>query len=190
MKIKHIYQDIHGWFNFNRFYDSIIDSLPENFIFVEVGVWKGQSLSYFVVESINKNKKGKIFAIDHWLGSAEHQKNASAYDPIVDIPNKLYEQYNININSIRSYITDIRDNSKNASDKFFDNTIDAIFIDASHDYHNVLQDLTCWYPKVRTNGIFSGHDYNWQEVKSAVHDFAQANSLNIFNDGTIWKLSK
>lgn len=188
--MQHIWSKIDGWFDFTRFYDSVIDRMPNNFVFVEVGVWKGKSLSYFVVESIKKNKTGTIYAVDHWLGSEEHQKNSWAYDPLTDTVDGLYNEYCKNIDPIRSYIKDIRDSSINASKQFLDNTIDAIFIDASHDYDNVCLDISCWHKKVKNNGIISGHDYDWPGVRLAVNSFANKHSMGVASYNNVWELTK
>lgn len=56
-----------------------------------------------------------------------------------------------------------------------DGTLDWVWIDANHSYRAVLEDMDAWYPKVKSGGLFSGHDYgldtnwpHWCEVKPAV----------------------
>ena len=34
-----------------------------------------------------------------------------------------------------------------------------------------------WYPKVKFNGIFSGHDWNSKDVEVAVNDFRRDNNI-------------
>ena len=47
--------------------------------------------------------------------------------------------------------------------------LDFVYIDASHDELSVVIDIACWFPKVRTGGIISGHDYgNSNPVQRAV----------------------
>lgn len=174
--MKHIYQSIHGWFNFEDFYSYLIDQLPNNFNFAEVGVWKGKSLSYFVIESINKNKSGNIFAIDHWLGSEEHNDPSSPhYEKNLAVSkDSVFNTFIENIYSIKDHITIIRQASEQAYTNFNDQFLDAIFIDGSHDYDSVKKDLNNWYSKIKNGGIISGHDYSWKGVKKAVQEFSQS----------------
>lgn len=185
--MEHIYQNIDGWFDFTNFYSTIVDRLSDNFVFVEIGVWKGKSISYFAVESLKKNKKGTIYAVDHWLGSKEHQKNSWAYDPLTESPEALYKEYCKNIDPIRNYIIDIKNSSEQASKNFTNNSIDAMFIDASHDYDNVCKDIESWLPKLKLNGIMSGHDYNWKKVKKAVDHCAKKYGFKIKQDRSVWE---
>ena len=40
-----------------------------------------------------------------------------------------------------------------------DAALDFCYIDARHDYEGVTKDLKAWYPKVKPNGLFAGHDF-------------------------------
>lgn len=50
------------------------------------------------------------------------------------------------------------------------------------------QDLTLWYPKVRSGGIISGHDYIWggKGVKPVVDKFANKPINHIKKQGVWW----
>lgn len=178
---QHIYRNIQGWCNFYDLYSRIIDQMPDNFVFAEVGVWKGHSISYFTVEAVNRNKQGTIYAIDHWQGSAEHHNPADpSYEPMLkDNPDGLFEHFKNNIKSIEQYITILRNTSEEAANIISDQSLDAVFVDASHTYEDVMKDLALWKPKVKHNGIFAGHDYDWATVRQAVHDFAQNNNMTV-----------
>lgn len=177
--MEHFCQNIHGWCNFYDLYSKMLDKLPNNFSFAEIGVWKGRSLAYFVVESIKRNKQGHIYAIDHWLGSKEHlnQQDPSFEPSLVGNPDGLYELFLNNVSPIRDKINIIREQSVEASKQFDDLSLDAIFIDASHEYEDVLKDLEAWYPKKKEQGFFCGHDYDWPGVKKAVDEFSSNRSL-------------
>ena len=56
---------------------------------------------------------------------------------------------------------------------FYYDEYDFIFIDGLHSYEQVLKDCKNYYSKIKTGGIFSGHDYNTIEgVNRAVNEFA------------------
>ena len=48
------------WFTYPNLYSFIPQYFEEDAKFVEVGVWKGRSISYLAVEVINVNKNQKI----------------------------------------------------------------------------------------------------------------------------------
>lgn len=182
MTLEHFYQNLEGWFTFPNLYRSLVENIPQNGKFVEVGVWKGKSLSYFIVENININKNITTYAVDTWEGSAEHTKESSVVNKI------LYEEFISNMSSVADKFVPMRMTSEQASKQFEDNSLDAVFIDAQHEYEPVKQDLELWYPKVKSNGIFCGHDYynGWPGVEQAVNEFGETNKLTIGGSEMCW----
>jgi len=64
--------------------------------------------------------------------------------------------------------------SDDALNDFQDAYFDFVFIDGLHTYEQVLQDCRNYYSKVKSGGVFSGHDYGPQipAVVRAVDQFA------------------
>jgi predicted O-methyltransferase YrrM len=56
--------------------------------------------------------------------------------------------------------------------QFEDESLDVVFIDLTHTYESVKQDIELWLPKVKKGGILAGHDYenDWPEVVKAVDE--------------------
>ena len=56
------------------------------------------------------------------------------------------------------------------------------YIDANHHYKECLADIEAWYPKVRSGGIISGHDYCRSdsdiEVMEAVDEWCKDNDYD------------
>jgi hypothetical protein len=165
--MEHFYKNIgEDWFDFQDLYSEIVNKFESGSHFVEVGSWKGRSSVYMAVELINHNKNIGFDCIDLW----------EYFDEQTDIDyskfNNLYFEFLNNIKPVKKYITPIKMDSITAS-KLYDNySIDFIFIDAAHDYKNVLNDLKHWFPKLKTSGVIAGHDYfNAEGVKMAVDEF-------------------
>jgi SAM-dependent methyltransferase len=168
--MEHIYylgQFGENWFTYPNLYRSWVTNASENSIFVEVGCWKGKSSAFLGVEIINSNKNIKLYCIDTWNGSIEHKENSLV------ATDEVYQLFLNNIKDLRSVITPIRTDSLSASAKFENESLDAVFIDASHQYEDVKNDINAWYPKVKHGGVLAGHDYHdtWPGVIQAVDEF-------------------
>ena len=87
--------------------------------------------------------------------------------------------------------------SKEAS-KVVQNNLDLVFIDASHNYESVKEDINLWLPKVKKGGILCGHDYGdirgCREVKKAVDEVLGEVNLekDVLREGNIkiWWIKK
>jgi predicted O-methyltransferase YrrM len=184
----HIYENIEGWFDFPILYKLAVERSNNNSHFVEIGSWMGKSASFLAVEIINCNKNIKFDCIDTWNGSDEH----NGFD-ILNQEDKLYNTFKDNIKTLNHIINPVRMNSIDASKLYEDNSLDFVFIDAAHDYNNVKLDIQNWYPKVKTGGLFAGHDYTpaWQGVIDAVNEFASELNYNINRtDVSAWHVIK
>ena len=180
--MDHFWQSVSGWFDGSDadFYKSMIDQSPSPAHFVEVGSWKGRSSAYMVVESINSGKQIQIDCVDTWLGSD------GLFEDEDVINNRLFEVFTENMKPVEGLYKAVRLSSLEAAKLYEDNSLDLVFIDASHDYDSVKADITAWYPKVKNGGIISGHDYAHVPVKTAVCELLQ----NIENLNNCWFTTK
>lgn len=167
------YEDIHGWFDYKDLYSEFSSLLTDSKTFVEVGVWKGKSISFLATDLKQSNKKPTLFAIDTFKGTAGDPGHRGMID---SLQVSLLDHFKENLKhlEIDDYVNIIKKDSVEASEMFQNETIDIIFIDADHSYEAVKKDLEAWYPKVKRNGIIAGHDYlgdHWPGVKKAVDEF-------------------
>ena len=130
--MDHFFQDIQGWFTFPKLYYTMVQTYDDA-KFVEVGTWLGRSAAYMATEIVNSNKNIKFFCVDTWEGSAEHKRAIKERD--------LYYEFLNNIKPVQNNIIPYKMLSNKAADFFDDNSLDFVFIDASHDYDNVMIDL-------------------------------------------------
>ena len=87
-----------------------------------------------------------------------------------------------------TFVSEIKNNkvilhkglSCQVSQEFPDEYFDWIYIDADHSYEDVKSDLNSWYPKVKTGGFITGHDYiekTWYGIVQAVNEFIRQKPL-------------
>lgn len=181
-RLTHFYQNIgEDWMDFQNLYSEVVKSYPDNSHFVEIGSWKGRSSSFMGVEIMNSGKRIKFDCIDPWMGDLDTL--GEVYDPFVPKntnPNWLYAEFISNIKPVSSYINPVRLKSIQASKMYKDRSLDFVFIDGSHEYEDVKEDIYYWYPKVKRGGIISGHDYtNYPGVKKAVDEFFNPGEIKV-----------
>ena len=70
-------------------------------------------------------------------------------------------------------------NSIEASKLYKPNSLDFIFIDASHDQMSVKADLTHWTPRLKENGLIAGDDADNEGVAHAVTQFFDTSKLDV-----------
>ena len=154
------------WFNYPNLYKSMVNKFPSGSKFVEIGSWKGMSSAYMAVEIANSGKDIDFYCVDTWEGSIEHKQYG------IDTSN-LYDTFLDNMTPVQKYYKAIRARSLQAVKQFEDKSLDFIFIDASHEYEDVREDIIAWLPKLKEGGVIAGHDYindDFPGVKKAVHE--------------------
>lgn len=156
------HKEIQGWFNHSKTYDYLIDNCPNGGTIVELGAWLGKSSSYLVDNSKGKN----VIIIDSWKGSPNELNTTHKLATQVDI----YDVFKNNMGD-RTYES-IRGLSSEVVNQFEDESLDIVFIDLTHTYESVKEDIQLWLPKVKVGGILSGHDYepSWSGVVRAVDE--------------------
>jgi predicted O-methyltransferase YrrM len=167
--MEHFFEGIDGWAQYRdqvELIKLIIDEINQPFLNIaEIGVYKGRGTAIWNVELINNNVDYDYIAIDHFTGSTEHDNTIDYYNITLE-----------NLKPIIDRIKVIRNNSLNESKNYNDEHFDVVYIDASHDYQSVKEDILNWLPKVKKGGIICGDDYisGWPEVVQAVNE--------LFND--------
>ena len=179
--MNHYYQNIEGWFTFESIYSEMVRIFPDGSHFVEIGCWLGRSSTYMGVEIINSTKKIKFDCIDSWDFIDEDFWVNPLY---LKYKNIAYDEFLKNTKLLSDVLTSYKMNSVNASKLYQDQSLDFIFIDASHTYDNVMDDLNYWYPKLKHRGIIAGHDYN-NDVKLAVDEFFRNKKIEVYKDNWI-----
>lgn len=163
--MEHFFQNIQGWFNCEELYKEQVEKVQGHARFVEVGAWRGKSAAFMAVEIINSGKDIDFHVVDSFQGSKEHQ------DEAVIKEGTLQDEFFANLAPIKDYLFVWAMPSLQAVDNFADQSVDFVYIDASHEYEDVKDDIQAWLPKVKPGGLLAGDDYYiYPGVKKAVDE--------------------
>lgn len=124
---------------------------------IEIGVWKG----HFTKRILGNPKVAKTmkeyWAVDTW----------EVLDPIHGRLSRVDQEkwddvyrYCCNLMMYFPQLKIMKMKSLEAIKIFPKGYFDLVYVDASHQYEDVLEDIKAWLPKVRKGGLMTGHDYN------------------------------
>ena len=161
--IKHIYNGINGWFNFQDIYLKMVKE-HDNAHFVEIGTCFGKSSSFMGVEILNLGKNITFDTIDTFEGSPTELDGKQNFFKTRDV----YKEAKENLKGLPVNI--IKGNSIDISKQYKNKSLDFVFIDGAHTYDAVCEDIKTWKKKIKKGGYIAGHDYDNRNVFNAVND--------------------
>lgn len=196
MQIVHredIYQDFKDLYDYETDTNNLDRSIEQIFgnykekevLIIEVGSWKGSSAISMAKYFLNKNITPTIFCIDTWNGSTYHRYYDSAF-PSLKCKNgfpTLYPRFISNIihAELQEYIIPIPHSSHDAARylKKLNISADFCYVDACHEYDEVLDDIKSYWDLVKPGGTMLGddHDAGWPDVVAAVCKFSTEQKL-------------
>lgn len=149
----------------------------------EVGCKEGRTTGY-LLENLPELQ---VVAVDPW-GSIQGN-SAESYEEWDW--NAIAKEFWKNVAAGRDRLRFICEASTDAARKVPDNSLDLVFIDAAHDYKNVLADIRAWWPKVKEGGMVTGHDFQhkFPGVHRAVAECFNLLQVAVLPD-SIWAVEK
>ncbi|MFF2589969.1 class I SAM-dependent methyltransferase [Peribacillus butanolivorans] len=141
---------------------ALVDHLQGDII--EIGSFKGKSTTALGLGSkwISERKRS-IYAIDPFIPNSEYHGN-------------YFNDFQKAIQGfqLENYVIPIKNYSHEAIVECPE-IISALFVDGSHSYLNVKQDIQLYAPRVVTGGMIAFHDYStYQDVKRAVDELCES----------------
>jgi predicted O-methyltransferase YrrM len=148
-------------------------------VVVEIGSLRGRSARAM---ADNMRDDSLLFCVDHFKGSEEH---GDAFSRDYNLYKTFFFNMMDHIVSGRVHV--ICCPSVDAAEivkRMVGSTLDMVFIDASHDYDNVMADIQTWRTLLRPEGLLSGHDYGHPPIERAVEELF--GRLPTVAGGSIW----
>lgn len=159
----------------------------------EIGSFKGATSKYLLD---NLSGLETLICVDPWVMYDDFDKvivNKKTRN--MDFDKDVYQVFMNNIEDYKDRVDIYRMFSSEAAKYIEDNSLDFIFIDGNHSYKYVKEDIELWYPKVKSGGLVSGHDYGQDPVKYSVFGVDKAvnehfGKDNIEVSNKIWYIVK
>ena len=141
--------------------------LGEDLIGAEIGVYLGETAEYV----LRNMKLKRYYMFDPYAPYGDMQRSAEDWE---EIYRKIFLLF-----SMRDNVEFIRSCSEKSCKLLPDSYLDFVYIDGNHEYKYVEKDISMWYNKVKDGGVLCGHDYQLEDVRKAVNDFASTNNITI-----------
>jgi len=194
--------DLQGWGSEAPIFEDVIRQLRPSRI-LEIGSWKGASAIHMALLTQKYQIPDvEIVCVDTWLGSPNVWIDgpASPYYSSLMLVNgfpSIYYQFIANIikSGVKDLVTPFPSTSSAAASFFAAKGLhfDAIYIDASHEYRDVRQDLELYWSALQPGGVLFGDDFvpAWGGVVRAVSEWSEVigRKISIAPEGK-WLIQK
>jgi predicted O-methyltransferase YrrM len=196
-------EKIEGWNSDGLiFLELLMEHRPH--LVVEVGTWLGASALHMasLLDRLPDCRATKIVCVDTWLGALEFwtdQNDPTRYRALElthGYPT-VYRRFLANVlhRGQQDRIIPFPQTSLIAARWFArrEEKLPFVYLDASHDYDDVLADLRAWWPLIAPGGVLFGDDYGtWEGVRLAVECFhgERAGHVSKRIVGNHWVLTK
>ena len=194
-ELGHMFQDgsrfininghpIFGYCRYYNFYQTIVKMASKKGThFVEVGSFMGQSsaIMAFLIE-----KSGKEITFDcvdlfeiSEFSDHEHEGYINTFG------GDMFKAFGVNLDmaGLSKYINKAhKGTSLDTARLYKDMSVDVVYLDASHKYEDVKDDILAWWPKIKINGYLAGDDFDQKDVARAVMEV-----FNDYEEGGVYK---
>jgi hypothetical protein len=192
--------DLQGWNGDSNMLSVKVDEVKP-MLACEVGSWKGMSAANI---ASHMPKGGELVCVDTWLGAQEFWTLPPPLTrekrdlKLVNGYPSIYYQFLANMSklSLQETVTPFPITSQIAAGAFayWGVKFDFIYVDASHEYRDVKDDINVYWDLLNPGGYICGDDYGgyWDGVTLAVNEFVNTKWRNLEIDrvATTWCVKK
>ena len=172
----------HGWLNLGTKIMLERNLKPDTQLVIEVGSWLGKSTRFILQQSPD----ARVISIDHWRGSPEHYEDQATLRMLP----RLYETFQVNCWESRERLLPLRMPSVDGLRLVGSRGLkpDIVYLDADHSYEAIKADLETSLELFPESTIV-GDDWDWDGVREAVTEIANARNLALETDGSGWTIT-
>jgi predicted O-methyltransferase YrrM len=138
----------------------LIDRITNRGVMVEVGSLAGFSTRLFA------RHFEKVFSVDPYEAGYDDTNDKNSNAVRLGLARDLFTLRFIDEPRVVQY----QERSAAGCRRFEDRSLDFVYLDGSHTYEAVAEDIRCWHPKVKPGGMIGGDDFAWEGVARAVRE--------------------
>lgn len=153
-------------------------------VVVEIGSWLGKS-SVAISHGLAGKEGARLYCIDPFNAAGDPFSAPTYEAQQQQLQKSLLESFRENIAAygVPGVVQAIQGYSYDVATEW-DTPIDFLFIDASHEYEDVLRDFVDWSPHVKPGGVVAFHDVRLDARRMELSGPAQVIRDHIFQDDT------
>ena len=152
---------------------------------VEVGTHRGEYAS-----TLLKHWKGTLYCIDPWRFLPEYENQSKFLEGSNGNRQLDYLAAKTSLAPYGPKAVIRKKTSREGANDFREGSVDFVYLDGNHERPYIDEDISLWYPKVKSGGILAGHDVvcpgppsfdNWgKHIQNALIDFYRRVNLANF----------
>ena len=150
---------------------SLAENWPVDGDVVEIGSFKGKS-TCFLAAGCRAANRGRVYAVDHFGGSPEHQKGGweETAEIVAEGSTLPCFQKNVSAFGLGDRVEPLIGNSDELAARF-SGQARLLFIDGEHSYEGTKRDYQSWEKFVPKHGVICFHDYQNNRYLDGVTKF-------------------
>lgn len=168
---------VFGWNSHSDIFRKLVEEKKPKVV-LEVGTWLGASAIHMAKVAKEISIDTKIYCVDTWLGAQEFWTWGDSHERNLKLKNGYPQVYydflsNVVHHGVQDIIIPVPNTSYIGSLilRHMGITADLIYLDASHEYLDVKNDISSYLKLLKPGGIMFGDDMNsWPGVSAAVKE--------------------
>lgn len=176
-------------------------------IFVELGSFVGESAASMIEKIRASGKRIKLYCIDVFDIEKTYLDGNHSPDMVINGEGLTCQKW-IDAHGLRGMYATFAKNlrykdrdklitgvligkSAELAELFTYGSVKFCFVDAGHSFDEVLADMRAWFPKMKPDGLFAGHDwFSGEQIRRAVLQFAEEQKLAVRTTHSSWILQR
>ena len=189
---------IPGWFSSHKLYERVVNSATNDSVLVELGSYFGESAVYMGKLLQERELDAAFYTVDvmewdDWMNEeAWYNTRQEIRDHAWLVANQgknleAIIRFHLDKYGVEDRVRLIRGDSIETADRFAADSVRFVYLDTTHTYTRVRDEISAWHPKIEPGGIIAGDDFGRDDDNDGGVRRAVREAFNEYTtDGTTW----